>query len=286
MLVVESGAALRDVASRLELARGLLRRMEDRSANVRPVVAPEADGRVLPVTGSMARLLPAGGLRRGSTVALGAGPGITSLLFALLARASAGGGWVGVVGRPGLGLVAATEAGLLLERVALVPYPGRDLVAVTAALLDGLDIVAVAGAERAGVRAADRQRLAARARQRGAVLLALGPWPGADVELSCADAQWQGLGAGAGRLCARRLRVRLHGRGIASAGRSARLLLPAPGGGIAAATGQRGVGGQAGPDRGGPRAAVRTDPQVSVAMPVGGPAVADRRRRSGYPRLR
>lgn len=284
MLVVESGAALRDVASRLELARDLLRRMEDRSANVRPVVAPEADGRVLPVTGSMARLLPAGGLRRGSTVALGAGPGITSLLFALLARASAGGGWVGVVGRPGLGLVAATEAGLLLERVALVPYPGRDLVAVTAALLDGLDIVAVA--ERAGVRAADRQRLAARARQRGAVLLALGPWPGADVELSCADAQWQGLGAGAGRLCARRLRVRLHGRGIASAGRSARLLLPAPGGGIAAAAGQRGVGGQAGADRGGPRVAVRADPQVSVTMAVGESAVADRRRRSGHLRLR
>ncbi|MGH3614716.1 MAG: hypothetical protein ACRDRK_19410, partial [Pseudonocardia sp.] len=162
--MVESGAALRDAASRLELARGLLRRMEDRSANVRPVVAPEADGRVLPVAGPMARLLPAGGLRRGSTVALVAGPGVTSLLFALLAEASAGGAWVGVVGRPGLGLVAATEAGLLLERVALVPYPGHDLVAVAAALLDGLDIVAVAGAERAGLRVADRQRLAARAR--------------------------------------------------------------------------------------------------------------------------
>lgn len=36
--------------------------------------------------------------------------------------------------------------------------------------MDGFDLVAVAGAER--LRAGDRQRLAARARQRGAVLLA------------------------------------------------------------------------------------------------------------------
>nr|WP_239028804.1 hypothetical protein [Pseudonocardia acidicola] len=206
--------------------------MENRSETVRPVASPGADGRLLPVAGPLARLLPAGGLRRGSTVSVSAGPGATSLLFALLAEASAGGAWAGVVGRPGLGLVAAAEAGIRLERLALVPRPGRDLVAVTAALLDGLDLVAVAGVERAGVSAADRQRLMARARQRGAVLLALGPWSGADVELGCTRTQWQGLvGGGGGRLCSRRVRVRLRGRGIAPAGRSTGMLLPAPGGG-------------------------------------------------------
>jgi hypothetical protein len=222
---------------RLELARGLLRRMEDRSEAVRPAPMSESepDGRVLPVVEPLARLLPAGGLRRGSTVALPAAPAATSLLLALLAEASAGGAWSAVVGRPGLGLVAAVEAGVRLERLALVPEPGPDLMAVTVALLDGMDVVAVAGAERAGVRAAERQRLAARARQRGAVLVALGAWPGADLELSCADVGWQGLGTGAGRLRARQVRVRLRGRGVAPGGRSAALLLPAPGGAVGAA---------------------------------------------------
>jgi hypothetical protein len=230
---VEAGSQT-DPASRLELARGLLRRRENQAGSVRPVVAPGPDGRVLPVAEPLARLLPAGGLRRGSTVALPHVPAATSLLLALLAEASAEGAWAAVVGRPGLGLVAAAEAGVQLERLALVPEPGPDLMAVTVALLDGMDVVAVAGAERAGVRAADRQRLAARARQRGAVLVALGAWPGADLELSCTDVGWQGLGAGAGRLKARQVRVRVGGRGVTPSGRSAGLLLPAPGGAVAA----------------------------------------------------
>ena len=227
-----AGVSRPDPAERLELARVLLRRVEDRSSGARSVAALGTDGRMLPVAAPLAPLLSAGGLRRGSTVALPEAPGATSLLLALLAETSAGGAWAGVVGRPELGLVAAAEAGVRLERLALVPRPGADLMAVTVALLDGMDVVAVAGAERAGVRAADRQRLAARARQRGAVLLALGPWPGADVELSCADVQWQGLGSGAGRLCTRRVRVELRGRGVAQGGRGADLLLPAAGGAV------------------------------------------------------
>ncbi|MBW0119495.1 hypothetical protein I4J48_30055, partial [Pseudonocardia sp. KRD-169] len=108
-----------DAASRLELARGVLRGLEDRAAGVRPVAGPEADGRVLPVSGPLARLLPAGGLRRGSAVSVLGGPGSTSLLLALVAEASAEGAWVGVVGRPELGLVAASEAGVRLDRLAL-----------------------------------------------------------------------------------------------------------------------------------------------------------------------
>jgi len=228
-------------ASRLDVARGLLRRLEDRG--VRPTAEPGADGRVLPVVPPLDGLLPWGGLRRGSTVAVVAeatasgtgvgetGAGATSLLLALLAGASAAGAWAGVVGRPELGLVAAAEAGIALERLVLVPYPGADLMAVTAALLDGLDLVAVS-CSGAVLRAADRQRLAARARQRGAVLLSLGPWPGADVELGCVRGSWQGVddGVGCGRLHARRMRVRLRGRGVAPAGREAALLLPGPDG--------------------------------------------------------
>jgi hypothetical protein len=217
-----------DAAGRLATARGVLRRLEDRAVGPYPAVEPGADGRLLPVVAPLADVLPAGGLRRGSTVAVAPGIGSTSLLTALLARATATGAWAGVVGRPDLGIVAAAEAGVAVERLALVPYPGADLVMVTAALLDGLDLVAVAVEQ--GMRAADRQRLAARARQRGAVLLPLGPWPGADVELSCAHVRWKGVGGeaegGAGRLRARRVHVRLRGRGVVPGAGETRLLLP------------------------------------------------------------
>jgi hypothetical protein len=225
-----------DTAERLAAARAVLRRVEDRAVGAHPAPEPGTDHRWLPVAEPLAGLLPAAGLRRGSTVAVAAGIGSTSLLLALLARASASGAWAGVIGRPELGLVAAAEAGIALERLALVPYPGGDLVAVAVALLDGLDIVAVVVPER-GMRAADRQRLAARARQRGAVLLPLGPWPGADAELGCVQVRWQGAGGsvldggvhgGAGRLCARRVHLHLRGRGVAPGDGDARLLLPGP----------------------------------------------------------
>jgi hypothetical protein len=216
-----------DAAAKLELARGLLRRAENRAVQVRP--EPGSDGRVLPVVAPLARLLPAGGLRRGTTVAVPPGPAATSLLWAALVKASADGAWVGIVGRPDLGLVAAAEAGMRLERLALVPRPGAELLAVTSALLDGLDVVVMAGTQQ--VAAGERQRLAARARQRGAVLFSLGPWPGADVRLSCANTHWDGVGAGldggSGRLGERRVEVQVSGRGLAPAGRAQRLLLPA-----------------------------------------------------------
>ena len=223
-----------DAAARLEHARGLLRRAEDRAVRARP--APEVDGRVLPVVAPLARLLPAGGLRRGTTVAVAPGPVATSLLWAVLVEASAGGAWVGVVGRPDLGLVAAAEAGMRLEHLALVPAPGPELLAVVSALLDGLDVVVMAAAS--PVPAGERQRLAARARQRGAVLCALGAWPGADVRLTCTDARWSGVGSGlhggSGRLAERQVTVRVLGRGMAPAGRVERLLMPARPAGAAA----------------------------------------------------
>lgn len=225
---------------RLALARGLLARAEPARGE-----DPGSGEPGLPVTAPLARLLPGAGLRRGSTVAIPEPAGATSLLFALLAEASAAGAWVGIVGRPDLGIAAAAEAGLVLERLALVPAPGADLVAVSMALLDGMDVVAVAPSGRQGesrraappVRAAERQRLAARARQRGAVLVSLGPWQGADLELRCSGWSWSGLGAGGGRLRARTAVVGRGGRGSAGRGREVRLLLPGAEGRPAAVAG-------------------------------------------------
>jgi hypothetical protein len=183
---------------------------------------------VLPVQSSLAALFPWGGLRRGSTVAV---EGSASLLFALLAEASQAGSWCAVVGLPSLGAVAAAEAGVATERLALVPYPGTDTAGVAAALVDGMDVVVVGGTAR--LSATDGRRLAARARQRGAVLVPFGSWQGADVELSCTGGRWYGLGTGHGHLRSREVTVRAQGRGAASRPRTARMLLPAAAGELA-----------------------------------------------------
>ena len=200
-------------------------------------LAERATDRVLPVRPSLAPLLPWGGLRRGSTVAV---EGSASLLFALLAEASEAGAWCAVVGLPALGAVAAAEAGVATERLALVPFPGPDVAAVAAALMDGMDVVVLGGTAR--LSAADGRRLAARARQRGAVLVPYGAWQGADLELSCTEGRWHGLGAGHGHLRSREVTVGARGRGAASRPRSARMLLPAAAGESAAGSTGTGTG--------------------------------------------
>ncbi|MCP2261560.1 hypothetical protein LX15_005286 [Streptoalloteichus tenebrarius] len=188
--------------------------------------------RMLPVRAELAAVLPWGGLRRGSTVAV---RGSTALLLATLAEATAAGSWAAVVGLPGLGVLAAAEAGVATQRLALVPRPGDELVAVVAAVLDGVDVVVVAEPER--ITPGEARRLSARARQRGAVLVPFGSWPAADLELSCDGGRWSGLGDGWGRLREREVVVRVSGRGAAARPRSARMLLPAPGNSSASPSG-------------------------------------------------
>jgi hypothetical protein len=197
--------------------------------------AEPAGQRPLPVLPPLAPLLPHGALRRGSTVVVQGAP---SLLLALLAGPSQAGSWCAVVGVPALGLVAAAEAGVALDRLPLVPVPGADWASVAAALLDALDVVVVAPQSR--VRDGDARRLAARARQRGSVLVPFGVraggWEGADLWLTVGDARWEGLGDGHGHLRARQVEVRCAGRGSATRPRRARLWLPAPDGGVSPAS--------------------------------------------------
>nr|WP_306463143.1 hypothetical protein [Solihabitans fulvus] len=202
-------------------------------------------GRVLPVHAELAGLLPWGGLRRGSTVSV---RGSTSLLLALLAVATAEGSWAAVVGLPSLGVLAAAELGVAVHRLALVPRPGAELVGVVGALLDGVDLVVVAVPEHSqqphGQRSHSRssrpqvitadvaRRLSARARQRRSVLIPLGPWPGADLEVSCSAGQWRGLGHGHGLLRERDVVVSTRGRGAAARPVRLDLRLPTEGGSV------------------------------------------------------
>lgn len=215
---------------------------------VRPVTL-RCDQR-LPALPAIEALLPAGGLRRGSTVSVGAERGVggaTSLALALVAEASRAGSWVAAVGLASLGLVAADELGVALERLVLVAAPEREAWGgVAAALVDGFDCLVLSAAR--GVRPADARRLVARARERGAVLVQLGGgWPErADVDLRLTRSRWEGIEAGHGHLQARKVRVAAGGRGEASRPRSVDLWLPGP------------------------------DGEVQVAAPVPAPAVPDR----------
>ena len=99
----------------------------------------------LPVLAALEPLFPSGGLRRGSVVAV-EGSQTTSLALALAAAASAEGSWCAAVGRPALGLVAAAELGIVLERFALVPAPAAGAgpggwAWVVATMLDAFDLV-------------------------------------------------------------------------------------------------------------------------------------------------
>jgi hypothetical protein len=205
-----------------------------------------ADERLLPVLPALQPLLPHSGLRRGATVAVTRS---AALALALVAGASAAGSWVAAVGLPDLGIVAAAETGIVLERLALVPAPGaRAWPTVVAALLDAVDVVLVRSPP--GLPDAQARRLIARARERGTVLVPLGPWPQpADLRLAVTASTWHGIGQGHGHLNSRLAEVVATGRGAATRERRTLLWLPSPDGTVTCireATARVGPGGPAG----------------------------------------
>jgi len=192
-----------------------------------------AGERILPVISPLVSLLPEGGLRRGSVIAVG-GSGATSLALALLAGVSQSGSWTVAVGVPALGLAAAAELGVDLERLVLVDIPPpAQWAAVVAALADAFDAVLVRPTHR--VRPGDARRLVARVRERGGVLCQLpapsATWPDVpDLTLTVASAAWRGVApgetGGAGRLRSRRVTVEATGRRGAAQPRRVDLWLP------------------------------------------------------------
>jgi len=201
------------------------REIEELAERVRPLSL--ADERVVPVPAAFRELMPGGGLQRGSTVSV---QGSLALALALVAGASAAGSWVAAAGLPDLGVAAAAEAGIALERFALVPAVGsRVWATAVAALLDAVDVVLVRPP--AGLPAGQSRRLAARARERGAVLVTVGRDWGepADLRLALEASHWDGLGQGHGRLAARRVQIAVGGRDVAARERRAWFWLPGRG---------------------------------------------------------
>lgn len=203
---------------------------------VRPLTS--AGERVLAVPPALAVLLPQGGLQRGTTVATG-GVAATSLALALTGPTTATGAWAAMVGMDDIGLLAAAELGVALERTLLVNTPPPKAWAATvAALLDAVDVVLVRPVHQ--LSATTQRRLLARARDRGSVLIQAGGRSGVwaeapDLTVTATTSRWDGVGAGHGRLSARRVAVAVSGRRGADRPRRAELWLPDPGGRIAPA---------------------------------------------------
>ncbi|GAA1601920.1 hypothetical protein [Kribbella karoonensis] len=183
--------------------------------------------RELPTHPAVRELLAGAGLRGGSAYSV---RGSAALVMALMAGPSADGAWCGVVGVPSFGAEAARGLGVDLERLVLVPDPGREWLSVVAALVDALTVVVVRPPGE--VTSGEASRLAARLRTRGAMLIAYGSWPGSEARFEIETSTWTGLGEGEGLLTARRATVAVTGRRAAVRARRHQLWLPAPDGEI------------------------------------------------------
>lgn len=198
-------------------------------SRIKAMQATTLESRALPTHPALAPLLPHGGLRQGAAYSVDRS---IALVMTLLAGPSAAGSWCGVVGVPDFGVEAAQRFGIDLDRIALVPQPGDQWLAVTAAVADVMDVVVV----RPPKRASDGEvaRLSARLRQRGTTLIALGPWPQSEAMLSLSSSTWTGIGAGHGYLEARRATVMVSSR-LGGAPRQAQLWMPDPQGHVVTA---------------------------------------------------
>jgi hypothetical protein len=222
----------------------------------RPVSSSQA--RVLPVAPPLDGLFPDGNMRRGTTIVVSgpgrgtdadrAADGSVSVALALLAAASGAGSWCALVGLDGLGAVAAHEVGIDLARLAVIPRPDAAWAEVTAAVIDGMDLVVLCPPF--PPRQAMARRLVARARERRSVLVVVpgrAGWPDPpDLCLSVGGARWDGAGTGEGFLSRRQMTVSATGRRSAALPRHHQLWLPSTTGAMADA-GPVGPGADAGP---------------------------------------
>ncbi|RLE22108.1 MAG: hypothetical protein DRJ50_08170 [Actinobacteria bacterium] len=210
-----------------------------------------AHERTLPVAEEFTDLFVEGGLVRGRILTC-TGLAATSLALALVAPVVAAGSWLGIVDLPTIGLDAASEFGLPLERVVAINSDRGDSRGagnssgsgdsgfgsepddrwaqrwpeVMAAAIDGFDVLLARVPT--GVNQSAMRKVATRVQRRGAVVVLLGDLGPAicDGVLHTEPMGWTGVGDGHGHLQQRSVVVQASGRRMP--GRCRReLMLPA-----------------------------------------------------------
>ncbi|MFT4864828.1 MAG: hypothetical protein ACI8RE_001013 [Ilumatobacter sp.] len=193
--------------------------------------------RVLPVAEHVTELFSEGGLVRGRVLSC-RGMAATSASLDLVAAAVTAGSWLAVIDVPTLGLDAASELGVPLERIVAIDtslgeMPTEANVAeravrwadVVAAAADGFEVMLTRVP--AEITASAVRKVATRLQQRGVVMLVLGD-PGplvCDGVIDTAEQVWSGAGAGWGHLQQRTVDMSASGRRV-SGRRCISLALP------------------------------------------------------------
>ena len=179
----------------------------------------------LPVPPSLLPLFADGGVVRGRTVAC-TGDAALSVALAVSAATTRAGSWLAVVGVPHLGVGAAVEAGVAIERLVLAqpPMASREWVTTVAALVEGFDVLIVAPP--ASLTEHDARRLQSRIVARQSVLLVVNV-PGAlsspgsrtasrvfaaDLDVHADTVSWSGIERGGSHITQRLVHVRVGGR--------------------------------------------------------------------------
>jgi len=216
-----------------------------------PETRPEAqarrrapsEGGDIPIHALLRPLVPGGVLERGTIVATPPRAGgtfapegaVSYLTLALIAGATAGGAWAGVIGFPNFGIAAASGLGADLSKVLMLDDPGERWLDATAILAGAVDLVLLHAPRRPNATQLRRlaQRVRPTERQRGCVLVVTSPWEAAHLALTTHDPQWNGLGDGTGHLTGRHVTITATGRVTRGRRREVEVWLPARDGSVA-----------------------------------------------------
>ena len=186
------------------------------SAVLRPAAAVERH--TLPLDEALTSVIGAG-MARGRTIAC-SGDAALALALRVVGRATQEGAWLAVVGIDDLGLAAAAEQGVALQRTVLVapPRATREWAATLATAIDGFALLMTHVPH--GVTVGEARKVVARVQARQGVMVLVDParQPAVasafqpDITLHTTTLEWFGIGAGVGHVQGRDVRIDVGGR--------------------------------------------------------------------------